>query len=1385
MADTINISDDSLDRLAQRLKGMSGNSTGGGKTPDAGLGGFGEALGKASKDFNPLADALKLGGAAADGMSKAYNAVRQEVQDGLGTWRKLSDSGASFSNDIIGMQAAAAGSRLTLDEFADVMKKNSGNFNGLGGNAAKGAEQFARLSKEMADSGVNDDLRRLGMSSKDINEVLALQVGLQQNINMDNEQQRKKAIESAVKLATEMDSMAKLTGVSRKEQEENMKKAQADMQVEAKMRIIGAKEGPEAEAKARAIYAEQYNAAQLRGQGQMFKEVFATGTIQSQEAASQVAISGREAQMTMAQAKATAAGDAKAASEYSKQAQIEAIKNGQDVNKLNLAVYSSNTEAGKAMKDSMTANLGMAKAEQAVRAKMEKDGSLAGMTEQQKAAKVHEETLAQIKREQNNENADGTKKAGSESTDALLKMGRAAGDVKSAFMDEVVQPINEKVGPALNSIAQKVIPAQVTRNKTAAEGGGKETVGAGAALKKDTRIGFESGQANTAKTKDEAIKTKQNDTGYFMGDTARGAGEIAGAGGNKVLDVVNIINSKLGDEIDKKAEGGTVTKPELAIIGEAGKEHVIPDSKLQTLMQNVKLDGLSKATEALAKGNGSAKLEMPKLEMPKIPKLEMPKLDLSSISKSINTTVSSVSGGGSTETKRVQNDSSKDAEKELAAVREQMQAERNALREKLKTQIGDGSKMGGNAVAKEMRTGDEGKAIADKYKAMMEPLQKQIDAGISIEVTKKASAIEETTKIANEQLAIIKVSNGTLSNMYKDGSKDKLATAKQDTESLDNMYKDDSKAKLDLAKKTNADAFKEAELAKSVIGTSVKGMSDDMIESMIPKGSKIENYYIDMNDKLQNYSADTVAKIEKTTKDSANVVESRADAEREAAVKTTESIKARLADRQSQVAALEQTATQRELTDKEKSDLATAQSGVRRATNNLKDHETSLLALDQLEKQGLAKTVDAKKSEVAEIGKHVEDAKAKTLDSKKAEVAEVVKQEETKKASVVAQSIFSSMATIGLTDNQKKMYGEFANLSAEDSAKKQASLKEEEASARAANTAASKARDAIEEKAELEGRKMTEAEEAERKALGIIQNSSSDKITAAQEEQKVLSRADEQRVFQAKVQATQAEMQTEVSNRLAEITKNNGLASQESLQKEAEFRLIGVTQGAEAEATAREDSVKLNLAAYASSTTAGKSMKDSMANASEQYKSENKSSGKPGESSQAQAAAKPKEQSETEKLKAEYAKMSKDIEADPKKLQELKGKIDSSEAKEKEQSKPKKGIADMFGDMFAEIKLPDVQKITSTATRINPPEDVAKKTEEDKKAKAAEAKAAEVKKPAEAPKATGEVTLKEVHASLEHLNKSMAQMLTYTQQTATASQQQVKATKNLSGNKFS
>jgi hypothetical protein len=57
----------------------------------------------------------------------------------------------------------------------------------------------------------------------------------------------------------------------------------------------------------------------------------------------------------------------------------------------------------------------------------------------------------------------------------------------------------------------------------------------------------------------------------------------------------------------------------------------------------------------------------------------------------------------------------------------------------------------------------------------------------------------------------------------------------------------------------------------------------------------------------------------------------------------------------------------------------------------------------------------------------------------------------------------------------------------------------------------------------------------------------------------------------------------------------------------------------------------------------------------------------------------------------------------------------------------------------------------------------------------------------EKPAAVGtveQVGLKDLHTSLEHLNKSMAQLLSYSQQTASAAQAQVKATKGLSNNKF-
>ena len=590
MADEVNLSDKSLDKLAERLSKIKGNSA-----PSPSMGG---GTGNADKSVSALSvatDALaaKMNplGAASDAVKSAYGTLEGVIKPGLDTWRDMSKVGANFNNDIVGMTGAAKGARLDLSEFADIVKNNAGTFTGLGGSVSKGAQAFATLSKDMADSGVTDQLKQMGMTSKDINDVLAIQLAGQQTINMNDEAAKKRAIASATAMATEMDLMSKLTGKSRAEQEEIMKKAQADMQAEAKLRLITMGKSEEEAAAIRNNYYAQQKEAELRGQGQMFKEVFATGTIQSETAANQVAISGREAQMTIAAARASQEGNSKAATEYAKQARIENSANQRDVNKLQLAVIGDQTAAGKAQMESMTANNAYYRAEQAVSLQLEREGKLKNISEDEKRKLVQDELIAQAKKEQTE------KKPGSESTEALVKLGARAQDAESALYNGLVIPLNKDVGPALKKFNEGPL-SSAYKDKT-----GEQTTKVKAA-EKEIKEGYDRGKTGKTVEGVNSISdaARKNQPGGALENISGSVGETIGFAAGKILiPGLDGIAEKINPT--KRAEGGVINNPELAIIGEAGKEYVVPEDKMQTLMQNVKLDGLTTAAKALSGGD--------------------------------------------------------------------------------------------------------------------------------------------------------------------------------------------------------------------------------------------------------------------------------------------------------------------------------------------------------------------------------------------------------------------------------------------------------------------------------------------------------------------------------------------------------------------------------------------------------------------------------------------------------------------------------------------------------------------------------------------------------------------------------------------------------------
>jgi len=1107
----MSITNDDADKIgaafAKHMKG-SGNSAGGATSTS----GLTDSSGKLGSAFNVLGEKMNPLGASVSVAEKAFGAASGVVKDleavikpSVSTWRDLSKSGANFGNDVVSMSAAAAGARLDLGEFADVVKKNASGFTGLGGNVAAGAKAFASLSKDFADSGAVDQLKAIGLTSKDANDSLAIALSSQFTVNMNDAKSKQAILESTTKLATEMDAMSKLTGKTRAEQEDLLKKQQMDAQYQAKLQLDTMNMSAEDAIKYRREMDDAYKKAQMQGMGDVFKEVYATGTVQTEAAANKMALLPEQAQATereiFALRKGTAEGYAEAAKEQ-KNRELQIGKDAKDRSKLELITLGESSTAAKVLGDQFIGTQATARAYASAQEKLMEDEKF------RNASKEEQDRMLKEKVEKDITATQESSSAGSQSTKALVQLESRAQDVSSAFMNGIVKPVNEKLAPSFEKLNNSVLNAKMVGPD------GKQTTQV-----KQLEGGMTAGVDNSGKPAKPGEKgnfateaSKNSKTGEGSESTLYGIGK--GAGG-LVGEVAGAINKVMGVEPKKMAEGG-----------------VVPPTS-----------------------------------------------------------------GGTTVT-----------------------------------------------------VGEAGKAEA------IVPLDKFADKTI----------------------------------------------------------------------------------------TGAQG----------PGGKS----------------------------------QSKEKAEDESEMSAVDRIKARLADRQAKVAALEKIATERELTDLEQKDLRIANFGVRRAQNNL----AAQLERDEIEAKAVTeaknKTLDIKKSEIAEVTKQTEELNGK----KKAEVAEVVRNEDIKKAAVTAQSVFSSMATIGLTTDQKKMFGEFSSMSKEDSDKKRESLKVEEESARAANKAAMAARDAIEEKAELEKRKMTEAEEAQFKALSVELNSSSKRIDSVRDAQKVLERADEDRTFQAKIQANQVEAQKEAATRYAEIVKLNaatiGNIQVDSLKKTADNV---------------KETITINGKVVDPDSPEAKSVRAKMEAAKKQVEELLNPSTKAAQAMTAEVSksagisAPNIKPPSVKELQEQYAKMSTAQDADPEKLKALKGQIDSARGMpdfssmfggEKGKAPPfmESLNAKLAGMKPVPIKTEEEANKSSTKTAGQTIKSEQQRKEEEAKAKEAQT-AKDKGKTEDKPKAVGtveQVTLKDLHTSLEHLNKSMASLVSFSQKTADAAQQQVKATKGLSGNKF-
>lgn len=184
---------------------------------------FGETLLFTGNRMSDLASAIPLVG----GPLGSLVGLAEGLVD---NFRNLSESGAGFSNNIFNIARAAANAEMPLGMFAETVAQNSNELSRLGGSVTEGAKRFGRISKNLRTS--EQDFLGMGYTMEGVNEGLIAYTEEMARSGRLRGMSDAQLTQGAGVYLMELDKLAKVTGMTRKEAEA----ARVQQQGDARMR---------------------------------------------------------------------------------------------------------------------------------------------------------------------------------------------------------------------------------------------------------------------------------------------------------------------------------------------------------------------------------------------------------------------------------------------------------------------------------------------------------------------------------------------------------------------------------------------------------------------------------------------------------------------------------------------------------------------------------------------------------------------------------------------------------------------------------------------------------------------------------------------------------------------------------------------------------------------------------------------------------------------------------------------------------------------------------------------------------------------------------------------------------------------------------------------
>lgn len=196
-----------------------------------------QKLSQGGTNASELYDSFKGLGLGIGAYSEVQTRLLGFQEKNMDTFYKLSQSGINFSGDLNGMRTAANRAYLTLDQLNNVVEKNRESFAMMGGGTDKSVQSFLSASN-IIQKQLGPQLRAMGVNGEEFNNRMASFIGLtggRTAAEMKNTDQLKIGTMAYLE---QLDGLARVTGKSKEEQENQLKEAMKNAAFQAKLQTL-------------------------------------------------------------------------------------------------------------------------------------------------------------------------------------------------------------------------------------------------------------------------------------------------------------------------------------------------------------------------------------------------------------------------------------------------------------------------------------------------------------------------------------------------------------------------------------------------------------------------------------------------------------------------------------------------------------------------------------------------------------------------------------------------------------------------------------------------------------------------------------------------------------------------------------------------------------------------------------------------------------------------------------------------------------------------------------------------------------------------------------------------------------------------------------------